>query len=84
MDFNLLSSLWASIRRGMTRAKARNQDAYLGIPSFYRYDSTGRIVHYGPEGEVLEYDSAFQITGVHYKRAVKSISASKRIDPLPQ
>ena len=48
-----------------------------GDSSLYRYDSTGRLVHYGLEGEVLENDSTFQITDVQYKNTAASIPASK-------
>jgi len=46
--------------------------------SLYRYDSTGRLVHYGPENEVLEHDSGFRITGVERKSAGRTALASQR------
>lgn len=55
----------------------------MGLP-LYRYDSTGRIVHYGPEGEVLEFDSAFEIVGVRNKQDDQSLSVSKTAEHLTQ
>jgi hypothetical protein len=67
----------------MAQKKVGRNTKALGF-SLYRYDSTGRIVHYGPEGEVLELDSAFQIIGVRSRGAEKSRSVSKAVGHVPQ
>jgi hypothetical protein len=65
-----VSSLLDFVRSGVIRlrdAQKRNTNARKF--SFYRYDSTGRLVHFGPEGETLDSDSSFQKKDLQYKHS---------------
>jgi hypothetical protein len=76
MSFYNLSYYSTLIQRGIqnVRRAVGRKKMIAALPA-HRYDSTGRMVHYGPEGEVLEDDSAFQITGVQYGQDGLSITA---------
>jgi hypothetical protein len=85
MDFIPQSNIWSFIRKGTTAAKKTiGQNVKIINISLYRYDSTGRLVHYGPKGEILENDSAFQVTDAQSSKSAISISASKTLDHIPQ
>lgn len=79
MHIDPLSYCWTFIQRAIESTRTtigRNANA-MGL-SLYRYDSTGRIVHYGPEGEVLENESAFQIIGVGQNHTGAPLSAQRQ------
>jgi hypothetical protein len=81
MHLYSLSYYWTLIQRAVDRSR-RTIDwktKTIGL-SLYRYDSTGRMVHYGPEGDIVECDSAFQIVRSRIAEADKSLSLSvKRV-----
>jgi hypothetical protein len=81
MDIHPLKYCLPFLRRAIVSAKEAfsRKTAATEFPS-YRYDTTGRIVHYGPGGEVLEQDSAFWVVDVRYKQAARSRSVSRKAD----
>jgi hypothetical protein len=71
--------LWTFVDAGINRVKyVRNQILSADTLSLFRYDTTGRIVHYGPGGDVIEDDSTFQVKEVRRKKSAPSLLAPKR------
>ena len=81
MDIHLIKYCLPFLRRVLANAnEVFHRKAAATEFSSHRYDTTGRIVHYGPEGEVLEHDSAFWVVDPRYKqtaRSKKAVRASK-------
>jgi hypothetical protein len=81
MDFHPLKGRWLFIRRTMANAiETFHRKKVVTKFSSYRYDTTGRIVHYGPGGEVLEHDSAFWIIDGKYNQRARSGAAPKKVN----
>jgi hypothetical protein len=71
--------LWTFHDAGINRVKyARIQTLSADTLSLYRYDTTGRIVHYGPGGDVIEDDSTFQLKEVRIKKSTLPPLAPKK------
>jgi hypothetical protein len=65
MNDDRRTPLWTLIRTRANSARlAGNQILSTKVLSLYRYDSTGRVVHYGPGGDVIEDESTFQVKDV--------------------
>jgi hypothetical protein len=78
MDKDPKPFVWTLICNSVNAVKyARDQNVLAKTLSLYRYDSTGRIVHYGPGGDVIEVDSTFQVKEEPIKKLSKAISVSK-------
>jgi len=74
MEKHPVSSFLDIVRSGVLWLKnERSGNANVGKFSFYRYDSTGRLLHIGPDGEILENDSTFQKEDFEYKQSVRSM-----------
>jgi hypothetical protein len=70
MEMHPVSSFFVFVRSGVIWLKnARNRNTNERKFQFYRYDSTGRLVHFGPEGETLDNDSSFQRKDLQYKHS---------------
>lgn len=70
------SVLWSRLRVPQNKGISEG-------PSLYRYDSTGRLVHYDSENREIEQESAFTVTSTSHPDAGRQTSSFQSGSTLP-